>query len=91
MRLDRGDLDRADGVPRVRVSKFGKSRLVPLHPSAVDALERYDHTRQRPLPDPSTDGLFVSVLGTRVIYECIWPTHLKLCERVGAGAGPARR
>ena len=69
LRLDRGDLDRAEGVLRIRESKFGKSRLVPLHASAVDALERYDHTRQRLLPEPSTDSLFVSLRGTRVIYE----------------------
>jgi integrase len=86
LRLDRGDLDRAEGVLRIRVSKFGKSRLIPLDPSAVDALERYDHTRRRLLPDPSTDSLFVSLRGTRVIYECVWPTHRKLCERAGVGA-----
>lgn len=86
LRLDRGDLDRGDGVLRIRVSKFGKSRLVPLHASTVDALERYDHTRQRLLPDPSTDSLFVSLRGTRVIYECVWPIHRKLCERAGVGA-----
>jgi integrase/recombinase XerD len=86
LRVDRGDLDRADGVLRIRVSKFGKSRLVPLQASAVDALERYDHTRQRLLPDPVTDSLFVSLRGTRVIYECVWPTHRLICDRAGVGA-----
>lgn len=87
LRLDRGDLDGDEGVLRIRVSKFGKSRLVPLQASAIDALERYDHTRQRLLPDPSTDSLFVSLRGTRVIYECVWPVHRALCERAGVGAG----
>ena len=91
LRLDRGDLDRAEGVLRIRESKFGKSRLVPLQASAVDALERYDHTRQRLLPDPSTDSLFVSLRGTRVIYECVWPMHRMLCERAGVGAELDRR
>jgi len=85
LRLDRGDLDRADGVLRIRESKFGKSRLVPLHASTVDALERYDHTRQQLCPNPSTDSLFVSLRGTRVIYETVWPTHRKLCEHAGVG------
>lgn len=85
--LDRGDLDRTEGVLRIRESKFGKSRLVPLQHSTVEALERYDHTRQRLLPDPSTDGLFVSLRGTRVIYETVWPAHKMLCERAGVGAG----
>ena len=91
LRLDRGDLDRSDGLLRIRVSKFGKSRLVPLQASAVDALERYDHTRQQLLPDPSTDSLFVSLRGTRVIYECVWPTHRLLCERAGVGASSTVR
>ena len=86
LRLDRSDIDWADGVLRIRESKFGKSRLVPLDPSAVDALERYDHTRQRLYPDASTDSLFVSLRGTRVIYECVWPTHRMLCEHAGVGA-----
>jgi integrase/recombinase XerD len=87
LRLDRGDLDRTEGVLRIRESKFGKSRLVPLDPTAVDALERYDHTRQQLLPEPSTNSLFVSLRGTRVIYETVWPAHRRLCELAGVGAG----
>ena len=86
LRLDRRDLDRREGVLRVRESKFGKSRLVPLHASAVDALERYDHTRQQLCPDPSTGSFLVSLRGTRVIYETVWPTHRMLCEHAGVGA-----
>jgi integrase/recombinase XerD len=87
LRLDREDLDRTEGVLRIRESKFGKSRLVPLHASTVDALERYDHTRQQLLPEPSTKALFVSLRGTRVIYETVWPAHRRLCELAGVGAG----
>lgn len=50
LRLDRGDIDWTDGVLVVRRSKFGKSRLVPLLPSAVDALQRYAHRRQALYP-----------------------------------------
>ena len=35
------DVDLQAGVLTIRQSKFGKSRLVPLHPSAVQALARY--------------------------------------------------
>jgi integrase len=91
LRLDSDDIDWAEGVLRIRESKFGKSRLVPLDPSAVDALERYDHTRHQLLPDPSTDSFFVSLRGTRVIYECVWPMHRKLCEHAGVGAGSSVR
>jgi integrase/recombinase XerD len=87
LRLNRDDLDRAEGVLRIRESKFGKSRLVPLHASTVEALERYDHTRHQLLPDPATESLFVSLRGTRVIYATVWPEHRRLCELAGVGAG----
>jgi integrase/recombinase XerD len=41
LRLDRGDVDATAGVIRVRESKFGKSRELPLHPSTVAALLAY--------------------------------------------------
>jgi integrase len=43
--LDRSDVDWSDGVLLIRESKFGKSRLVPLHPSAVTALRAYAQVR----------------------------------------------
>jgi integrase/recombinase XerC len=41
------DVDLSVGVLTIRQSKFGKTRLVPLHPSAVQALERYRDQRAR--------------------------------------------
>lgn len=87
LRLDRSDLDSSEGMLTIRESKFGKSRLLPLQASTVEALERYRHTRRRLLPDPSTAALLVSLRGTRVIYECVWPTHRMLCEQARVGAG----
>ncbi len=53
IRLDRDDLDLdADhgGLLGVRDSKFGKSRLLPLHPTTVAALQAYLQIRDRLLP-----------------------------------------
>lgn len=91
LRLDRGDVDWAEGVLRIRRSKFQKSRLVPLLPSTVEALKRYDHRRHQLCPEPRTEAFFVSLHGTRVIYECVWPTHRLLCEKAGVGSGQAVR
>jgi integrase len=41
------DVDLRVGVLTIRQSKFGKTRLVPLHSSAVQALERYRDQRAR--------------------------------------------
>lgn len=86
LRLDQSDINWTDGVLVVRRSKFGKSRLMALLPSAVDALERYAHRRRQLYPHPSTDSFFVSLRGTRVIYQTVWPTHRKLCELARVGA-----
>ena len=40
-RLHRRDVDLRQGLLTVRKGKFGKSRLVPLHPTAAGALTRY--------------------------------------------------
>lgn len=37
IKLDRSDVDWAEGVLLIRESKFGKSRLVPLHVSSTQA------------------------------------------------------
>jgi integrase len=88
LRLDRDDLDVVDGLLVIRRSKFGKSRQVPLQPSAIEALERYQHCRLKLYPHPATDSLFVSLRGTRVIYASVWKTFRRLCNqaRIGEGA-----
>jgi integrase/recombinase XerD len=89
LRLDCGDLNSADGVLLIRRSKFGKSRQVPLQASALEALERYQHRRQRLCPHVASESLFVSLRGTRVIYECVWPVFRRLCTEAAIGTeGP---
>jgi len=86
LRLDHGDIDWAEGVLLIRESKFGKSRIVPLHPSTTDALQQYTSTRQELYPCPKTESFFVSLRGTRVIYETVWETFRMLCTASGVGA-----
>ena len=71
----------------IRQSKFRKSRLVPLTPSVLEALERYAQLRDRLRPAPTGESFFVSLRGTRVIHACVWKTFRALCDRAGIGAG----
>ena len=91
LRLDRGDIDWSQGVLHIRQSKFNKSRLVPLSPSALDALERYAHLRDRERPAAPGESFFVSLRGTRVIHECVWKTFRGLCDGAGVGADSSVR
>jgi integrase/recombinase XerD len=63
LRLNVGDFNTADGVVTVWLSKFGKSRHVPLAPSTIAALTGY--RALQPDADP-TAAMFVTPSGKRV-------------------------
>lgn len=83
LRLDRDDVDLAAGVLRVRDTKFGKSRDVPLHASTVDALSSYARVRDRLCPCPVGPSFFVSTTGTRLLYCSAHLAWLELVRRAG--------
>jgi integrase/recombinase XerD len=83
LRLDRGNVDLHDGVLRIRQTKFGKSREVPLHPSTVAALSAYAGRRDQLCPRPRHPAFFVSVAGTRVLYCNFHLGWLDLVRRAG--------
>lgn len=67
IRANRRDL--TQGVLTVADTKFGKTRLVPLHPTTVAVLDDYARLRDEILGQVPTDALFVSLAGTRLIYK----------------------
>jgi integrase/recombinase XerD len=62
--LDKSGADLAGGVLAIRDAKFGRSRLVALHPSVTSALRDYAARRDRLCPRPATTRFFVSTAGT---------------------------
>jgi integrase/recombinase XerD len=66
LHLDRDDVDLAQGMLVIRCTKFGKSRLVPIHASTQDALREYAEARDRIVPRPGTPAVFLSEQGTRI-------------------------
>jgi integrase/recombinase XerD len=83
LRLDRDDVDLADGILVIRLSKFGKSREVPLHATTVEALAAYAHRRDRLCPHPVVPAFFLSTAGTRLLYCNAHLTWLELVRRAG--------
>jgi integrase/recombinase XerD len=86
IRLDHGDLDLAGGVLTVRQSKFGKSRLLPLHPTTAGALHGYLRLRDHLHPHPNTAAVLVSLAGTRLDYRNVHATWKLLAARAGLQA-----
>ncbi len=91
IRLQRGDLDMAEGVITVTQSKFGKSRLVALQPSTVAALCSYAQMRDRLLSKPKDSSFFISTAGTRLFYSDFGKAFRRLLEGSGVGAEAPRR
>jgi integrase len=57
------DVDLRSGVLTILQSKFGKSRVVPLHPRAVKALAHYRAHRGRHVPTAPDTPFFVTTRG----------------------------
>jgi integrase/recombinase XerD len=83
--LDERDFDRHREVLVIRKTKFDKSREVPLHDSTVQALTRYLRQRDRALPRRSGSSLFLSTVGSRLIYQNVHETFLRLVYAAGLG------
>jgi len=87
IKLDRRDVDWARGVLLIRESKFGKSRLVPLHPTSMQALEGYAQLRDQLQPRPAEPAFFVSLKRKRLLYAVVQLTFRQLIGKSGIGAG----
>jgi integrase len=76
----------ADGL-LIRDTKFRKTRLVPLHDTAVAGLERYlMHRRQLPSSD---DHVFIGDHGRPLRYQTVQSTFQKLLRRADLWPAPS--
>ncbi len=87
IKLDRSDIDWVQGVLLIRESKFGKSRLVPLHASSLQALTEYALLREELQPRPKAPSFFVSLTRKRLCYAVVSETFRQLIDGTGVGAG----
>jgi integrase/recombinase XerD len=78
-----------DGVLHIRETKFCKSRLVPLHPTVVEALGRYLETRRRIAAD--SDWLFPSARGRALCPSTVNYTFRCLLRQADVAPGRSRQ
>ena len=83
LNLNRADVDLRTGVLMITETKFRKSRLVPLHPSTVIALEAYVEHRDRAFPFAKTGTFFISDYGARLYYSTVCSAFAKLRRDLG--------
>lgn len=81
-RAEVADLDLDAGTLTVRGTKFGKTRLLPLHASAVDELRGYLGQRSAAAL-AGTTALLISTAGTRLTYDNACKVFKELTARAG--------
>lgn len=88
--LDRADVDLDELLLTVRNTKFGKHRLVPIHPSTAEALRGYAHARDRECPEPVA-AWFLNTRGRRLDKANLSHTFGNLLHAAAITAPPGRR
>jgi len=81
--LNRNDVDLINGILTVYQTKFGKSRLVPIHPSTQKALQRYECLRSKIFPKPGTESFFISEQERRPTDWTVRRTFVLLSRQIG--------
>ena len=84
------DVDLDENVLTIRGAKFGRSRLVPLHPSTRTVLVDYLRRRKEFLGSRRSDFVFVSNRGTRLDGARVHRAFYTLSRQTGLRAPGAR-
>ena len=89
IRLDCRDIDWSNKVVVVRESK-GKSREILLHDTVLRVLRRYAKERDRVHPRARSPSFFVSLVGSRLIYNNVHSTFARLLRDASIVRAKAR-
>lgn len=89
LKLD--DIDPRNNVLTIHQAKFGKSRLVPIHPSTQKVLTKYLQRRKRFLAGCTSSYLFTSGTGNRLDKGDVHRTFYLLSRQIGLRAPSASR
>jgi len=83
LKLNAADVDLVHGVLRIEKTKFKKSRLVPLHPTATQALRRYAQARYGQQGGGDDSPFFISSRGNRLYYHIVCRVFGQLRDILG--------
>jgi integrase len=83
MGIERDDVDLDTGVLTVRLTKFGKSRLLPLHETTSAALRSYADRRDAHLGARCGSTFFVTEQGNRLLHQYVYCVFWRLSREIG--------
>jgi integrase len=88
--LTLNDVDLDEGILAIHSTKFGKSRLVPLHTTTVEVLSDYRERRERFLAGRQVPHWFVNSRGGRLGYDGVLRAFHRLTAALPSQPGRAR-
>jgi len=91
LNLELRDIDWIEAYLTIRSTKFGKSRLVPLHPTAQMVLGDYVSQRNQFFSDRPTSAYFPSKTGARLDEGQVRRVFYRLSRQVGIRGASASR
>jgi integrase/recombinase XerD len=83
LKLEQTDVDLREGILTIRQTKFGKTRLVPLHTSTRDVMANYARRRDRLLCSVSSPCFFLNDYGRRLEGSAVRRTFYDLSRQIG--------
>ena len=83
LKLEQPDVDLGEGILTIRQTKFGKTRLVPLHTSTRDVMADYARRRNRFLRNASSPCFFLNDHGRRLDGSAVRRTFYDLSRQIG--------
>lgn len=93
VRLDMSDVNLQESILTIRNSKFGKSRLVPIHTSVAEVMLRYAKARDMAFPHLNSNSFFVNAEGRRFSRNRLQVTFSEIAYATGlrglTGRGPS--
>jgi integrase len=82
LNLDLEDVDLDNGVLTIRNTKFGKSRLVPVHATTCAVLKLYLEQRDAFLAGRTVQPFFISPLGRRITHSTLGLSFRRLSRKL---------
>jgi len=83
IRLMDADVDLQEGLLTIRGTKFGKSRLVPIHSSTLEVLQQYRAHREPFLAGHAASAFFITGRGHHLDIGDVHRTFYRLSRQVG--------
>lgn len=85
------DIDWDAGILTIRRAKYGRARLIPVHPSTLEMLRRYQSVRDRFIRPVLAPKFFVTIRGKALGYTGVSAMFRALCRGLGWTQEPIPR